>query len=860
MTSNSELGLDTDPLTRIVQKRRRDCETLDKSVVASLIEVPWTEYTADPSNHIMSSIIDPRDRLQLILTVYLDQAGKVRESTSNRRKAWNVVQGLLRKIDELLKAQRQTAEAQPPLQTQASAVYQTSGGPRDTTAATSKSIDAPTAAISLTGVSHESSGNRLAAQEASSIIGKIWGFEDTRKTTPSASGETNGANRGIATTSNGISEQTTRKAAPSQATANNGKGNGVSNGAITHSLGQRDRQAAGDRHRPPARAENHQATSSSPGRTNAYDSSQMPLAAARSDAHSYSIQDQSRVYGHAVRPQQPARNAQAAVHNGAGKRSLTNGSSNEGMVNHNHATPAGRAARRNDLPSEQPRDFNHPERNNSSRNQRDAASEAPSHHRQPTNESDRANSQSSRFNRRPSPPGRAQSDAGTLRSELRPPSPSRSQSASANPVWNPRLQFSPAPNGGNESTSRWGAPHNRGNSEESNRPTHAHANRPTASQTSPRPEPSRSGGGAQRNQHRTDTASVEDPLNATRNAQAQRLENRGNPDESNRPSHAHANRPTAVLPTPPRPEQIDRGKPMDVTLLADNSPTFSSSIKERDYLRITFAPQALVRQSLTDLRARLIDGDPFWGVESVIDAGMTSLVAKSPDAARTAARIDINLSKHTIASSQIPSTTWGKPQTDSRKDGDVALILTMLPLSWTLTSNGGKMKRADSHLWPKGTFLQIDGNAIRLTQRRQQGHDLTQWKGMCKHLDVTEHISNPNKITRIQLCCYDDQPYLFCLAFCKFRSADTVYRMLMSPEQNWIEKLSREEGFRKAIQYVNANGQMVVVDSDNDESKPEEAAKLIFSLICPISKMLMQTPVRGKNCKHWQVRIITRCE
>jgi hypothetical protein len=123
MTSNSELGLDTDPLTRIVQKRRRDCETLDKSVVASLIEVTWTEYTADPSNHTsMSSIIDRRDRLQWILTVYLDQAGKVRESTSNRRKAWNVVQGLLRKIDELLKAQRQTAEPQPPSQTQASAV------------------------------------------------------------------------------------------------------------------------------------------------------------------------------------------------------------------------------------------------------------------------------------------------------------------------------------------------------------------------------------------------------------------------------------------------------------------------------------------------------------------------------------------------------------------------------------------------------------------------------------------------------------------------------------------------------------------------------------------------------------------
>jgi hypothetical protein len=42
-------------------------------------------------------------------------------------------------------------------------------------------------------------------------------------------------------------------------------------------------------------------------------------------------------------------------------------------------------------------------------------------------------------------------------------------------------------------------------------------------------------------------------------------------------------------------------------------------------------------------------------------------------------------------------------------------------------------KRADCHLWPKGTFIEINGGGNRkvakIIQRRQQQHDPSEWKG-----------------------------------------------------------------------------------------------------------------------------------
>ena len=172
----------------------------------------------------------------------------------------------------------------------------------------------------------------------------------------------------------------------------------------------------------------------------------------------------------------------------------------------------------------------------------------------------------------------------------------------------------------------------------------------------------------------------------------------------------------------------------------------------------------------------------------------------------------------------------------------------MLPLNMDYY----KKKRADCHLWPKGTFLQIDDNPIEVVQRRQQSHDHQQWKGICKHLDLVERIPDPNKKIKISLFTYDTDCYAYVVGICKHRSVDTMLSELMKengPEA--ITKLSNEDSIKKALTF--AGSELLGVDMEDDNT--QTVGKFVFCLTCPISKQPMKIPVRGKTCKHFQVRL-----
>merc|ERR1712238_441181 len=51
---------------------------------------------------------------------------------------------------------------------------------------------------------------------------------------------------------------------------------------------------------------------------------------------------------------------------------------------------------------------------------------------------------------------------------------------------------------------------------------------------------------------------------------------------------------------------------------------------------------------------------------------------------------------------------------------------------------------------------------------------------------------------------------------------------------------------KRAKEYM--AGQIVSIDDSDDD----KVKSLTFSLLCPISKTVMQTPVRGRDCKHMQ--------
>ena len=194
----------------------------------------------------------------------------------------------------------------------------------------------------------------------------------------------------------------------------------------------------------------------------------------------------------------------------------------------------------------------------------------------------------------------------------------------------------------------------------------------------------------------------------------------------------------------------------------------------------------------------------------------------------------------------IPQSEWGvNRQAEGLKDGVHAVLLRMLPEKTRMK------KRADCHIWPKGTFLQINGSRIRLDQRKQQSHAPDEWKNpACKHLDLTICINDPTRRVHLDMCCYDEEPFMFCIAVCKFKSQDVLYNELTDfGRPGAITYISRQESLENASILCQQN----TIDLERSNGQGEEVKKFVFQLTCPFTKTLMEKPVRGKFCKHWQV-------
>ena len=196
--------------------------------------------------------------------------------------------------------------------------------------------------------------------------------------------------------------------------------------------------------------------------------------------------------------------------------------------------------------------------------------------------------------------------------------------------------------------------------------------------------------------------------------------------------------------------------------------------------------------------------------------------------------------------SQIPKERFEKPRgIASWKVGELGVFLKMIPVAHKSKT------RADTHLWPKGTFLQVNNLPVRLVQRSQQTHDSKLWKGQSKMLDVTS-MMNPTQKNFLQLLCHDEEPYYFMIGFVRYESVDSIYDLLLS-KNSLLPFITYEKSLVRAKQ--KANAEILTVDSDDDQGGGEESlGKFIFSLVCPLSRQSMETPVRGQHCRHFQVR------
>jgi hypothetical protein len=308
-----------------------------------------------------------------------------------------------------------------------------------------------------------------------------------------------------------------------------------------------------------------------------------------------------------------------------------------------------------------------------------------------------------------------------------------------------------------------------------------------------------------------------------------------------------AKRPTSHTVIPPIAQdqiyQTDKklGPPLSVWLAKDPTGSLSGALRPRSTCKVIFQNFPVTPQFMRHIVERISLWDPYWKVERAVSITTTCRIKDVENISRDnpepvlATTTQLRLKPSEAKTIQ----GWGTAKTDSFAQGERRLLLRMLPLM----ASTSKKKRADTHLWPKGTFVQLGGSAVPIEQRRQQSHDPMEWKMMSKPLDLTANIRHPTDYHKLEICTYDSEQYVMCVAVCSYQTPDTLYDKVLN---EWADRLSEEDAMSYALEM--ANQQTVVLDDvDHDELN-----SFIFTLSCPLSMQIIKTPVRGKHCTHWQ--------
>jgi hypothetical protein len=311
-------------------------------------------------------------------------------------------------------------------------------------------------------------------------------------------------------------------------------------------------------------------------------------------------------------------------------------------------------------------------------------------------------------------------------------------------------------------------------------------------------------------------------------------------------------RRTALKNAIPKAIWPPRDKPLSINFMEDAVAKGKRGGFRRDRKPTVVA--ALARPISVDAGIACMDWleawEPFWQLlpEAVMQVGSTYVAEDKFGAPEvklnTTGQLTVYISKFSeILGMRGASPKWGKPYEGalSPHDGDTTLLLHMAPLSSVMTNKVGK------HLWPLGTFLVIDGSPVKITQRDQNLDD--KWYGPSLPLDVTQYVKDPKKPLTIELGCHESVPFVYCLAVHKYRTVGDFIETLRFS----MNRASPDDGVKKVCSLLKAASTTICIDTDEDEPDDKEIGKLVFSLRCPLTRKPIETPIRGKNCKHFQV-------
>jgi len=307
----------------------------------------------------------------------------------------------------------------------------------------------------------------------------------------------------------------------------------------------------------------------------------------------------------------------------------------------------------------------------------------------------------------------------------------------------------------------------------------------------------------------------------------------------------------------------------------------------------------------TDVQNRLNTWDPYWKIVQELGSrdvscedGITSVGTRTtaclpvttnpiastsiPSCAMVSIDFRQEISKSTSANRDGKGRSvqgfrpwgvrWGKAPPDSHQLGDRRLIMRCVPLHRTPKE---EKKRADMHLWPLGSFVQIKfasgcDQVIPVIQRKQQSHDHSKWLGNCRPLDLTKYVtgSGTDYPLEITICTKEViesgfekrrevliNSYAVNVAICEYTPPDDLYNQLMGKAEGGevlMPKLSLRSAKRMLKECIVNN--TISLDSDEEEGdgKDSESDFLTFSLLCHASMTKIETPVRGQLCTHLQ--------
>jgi len=320
---------------------------------------------------------------------------------------------------------------------------------------------------------------------------------------------------------------------------------------------------------------------------------------------------------------------------------------------------------------------------------------------------------------------------------------------------------------------------------------------------------------------------------------------------------------------------IDRTATQTIKLTQDqknpqNLTMYGNFIQTRPHVSLKFKKFEPTKNMIANFNRRLEKWDPHWVVEKNFCVGVTSPITSSSYSLPFAYQLKTAASFGVLDLVKFAGPRIRQVQaTTAPRDMEYRVLIRMLPLYLSKQKDGGK-HRADVHLWPKGTYLQIklpNGHSLptplALHQRKQQSHAPEKWLGICKCLDITSFVHKTYSSTQnslkaasndsfVQLGCYDKELYMFSLALCKYRAPTAIHRTLLQSTQ--LPRVGLDEMQQRAKKLMENNE--VILDSDSEDEKDNgaintELKSIRFSIRDPITMGILKTPVRGRNCLHF---------